>query len=158
MLYPILKRRKMPRSQKVLTTILIIIIGLLAVGAGFFYSENTSLKKQIQLGTANQNVSNIIPQVEPSTSITTPSDIINNNTTSPAIQISATPSPTPTTTTTSKPVAGSAGTYTVKTGDTMSTIANGLGVNWLDLAKANGLDANTANKIKIGQVLTVPKK
>lgn len=55
--------------------------------------------------------------------------------------VTATPTPT-------------AGTYTVKAGDTLSAIGRTLGVDWTDLAAANGIKSPYV--INIGQVLKVP--
>lgn len=52
----------------------------------------------------------------------------------------------------SQPVTSS--TYTVQSGDCLSTIGQNLGVNWLDIANANGLGAPYT--IYPGQVLTIP--
>lgn len=49
-----------------------------------------------------------------------------------------------------------AGTYMVKSGDTLWSIAEnsfGSGYNWVDIKKANNL---TSDKIEIGQKLTIP--
>ena len=53
-------------------------------------------------------------------------------------------------------LAGSAGTYTVRWGDTLGGIARQLGVSVQDLVTANGL--RDANRIREGQVLTVPAR
>src|SRR5688572_13744193 len=52
--------------------------------------------------------------------------------------------------------AGSAGTYTVRWGDTLGGIARQLGVSVQDLVTANGL--RDANRIREGQVLAVPAR
>jgi len=148
-------------GQKTLTTILIIVIGVLAIGSGFLFGENNNLKKQVSSGAANQTldvsdktVTNPIEVKTPTVSTGTETNAIKTDT---STKTTTTPSVT-TTSSTVKPTAGMAGTYTVKSGDTLFSIALELDVNWLDLAKANGLDEKTANKIKIGQVLTVPKQ
>lgn len=143
----------MSRGTKVLTTILIVVIGVLAGFSGYLFAKNTSLQGQLKNGTSTSAASGSILS-SPTPTIATPTP--DSSIATPAPSVSATPAPT--TSVTPKPIVGAAGTYTVKSGDTMYSIALGLGVNWLDLAKANGLDATTANKIKIGQVLTVPKK
>lgn len=53
-------------------------------------------------------------------------------------------------------ILGNAGTYTVRSGDTLSRIARTLGVTQGALADAN--DIKDHNKIRIGQVLKVPDK
>ncbi|MFF0009574.1 peptidoglycan-binding protein [Streptomyces tibetensis] len=56
----------------------------------------------------------------------------------------------------STPTPPSAGSYTVKDGDTLSSIGRALGVDWKILAAANDLDAPYA--IRPGQKLLVPGK
>ena len=57
----------------------------------------------------------------------------------------------------SVPVAATAGgTYTVKAGDTVGKIANAHGVSLSAMLKANGLDLNSAKKIRPGRKLTIP--
>jgi LysM repeat protein len=46
--------------------------------------------------------------------------------------------------------------YTVKTGDTLKSIAQAYGLKWRDLADANNL--NYPYKIKVGQKLCIPSK
>ena len=161
----------MSKGQRILNIILIIMIAILATGTGFFYSKSTALESQIKgSGTSSTGSSQAAAASTDSAtdpSLNTPLDSLDSTlspTPTPTTSTKATTTavvkttPKPSTTPTPKLTAGTAGTYTVKSGDTMSTIASGLGVNWLDLAKANGLDASTANTIKIGQVLKVPTK
>ncbi len=58
------------------------------------------------------------------------------------------------------PTASSASTgstkYTVKSGDSLATIAAKFGITWQELAAANGLTSST--RLKIGQVLVIPGK
>jgi len=152
----------MNRGFKVLTTVLIIAIGVLAASSGYLYAKTTVLEKK--LSSAAQPETQPEPAVIatiPSTPIKT-TDKIDTGTpaevvATPTTTTPTTPVATTTTTTTPAPKSGTPGTYTVVSGDTMYSIALKLKINWLDLAKANGLDENTANKIKIGQVLTLPK-
>lgn len=149
----------MTRGTKILTTVLILVIGALSALSGILFARNTNLQGQLKTDSI----------AEPSIT-STPTPVVSPigtgstaETVTPTPTTTATPTPTtstsvPTTTISPKPVAGTPGTYTVKAGDTMFSIASGLSINWLDLAKANGMDENTANKIKIGQVLTIPKK
>ena len=78
----------------------------------------------------------------------------------PAVVATASPSPTATPTPTPSPSPTPAPTpapktYKVKSGDTLSRIARRYGVTIGALREANGL---TSDKIKVGQVLTIPPK
>ena len=55
------------------------------------------------------------------------------------------------------PVAGGSRTYVVKKGDILSRIAYKHGVSTRALAACNNLTGKAANKIRIGQVLTIPE-
>lgn len=56
-----------------------------------------------------------------------------------------------------KPAAGGVVDYTIKAGDMISKIATAHGCKATDIYKLNpGLDASTASKIKVGQVIKVP--
>ncbi len=56
-----------------------------------------------------------------------------------------------------KPAAGGVIDYTIKAGDMISKIASAHGCKTTDIYKLNpGLDASTASKIKVGQVIKVP--
>lgn len=68
-----------------------------------------------------------------------------------------TPTPVPTETPTSPPTATpipGRTTYKVKSGDTLSSIADQFGISWQDLASANGL--NSRSTLRVGQELIVP--
>jgi LysM repeat protein len=65
----------------------------------------------------------------------------------------ATPTETPTSIPTNTPVPGRT-TYTVKSGDTLSSIAAKYGIAWQDLAAANGM--NSKSTLRVGQELIVP--
>lgn len=68
-----------------------------------------------------------------------------------------TPTPVPTETPTSPPTATPVPgrtTYKVKSGDTLSSIAEQFGISWQDLASANGL--NSRSTLRVGQELIVP--
>ncbi len=158
----------MNKSVKTLFTVMIIVIGLLAVTSGFFIAKTVSLEKN-----ANNSVA---PVVSP-TNAPTDSVDLSGLAASPSVSASVSPAPSvsasaipkvsvspkasvlPKVTATPTPTSVATGTkYVVKSGDTMSTIAAQYKVSWLNLAKANGLDATTANNIKIGQILTIPSK
>ena len=64
------------------------------------------------------------------------------------------PAKTPKPTTGSGGTAGTAGTYQVRSGDTLSGIAAKNGTTWQVLARLNGLD--DPRKLKVGQVLELP--
>jgi lysozyme len=170
----------MAKGSKILTSILVIIIGLLAVSTGYFYAQNSSLKKQTQSVTTTPEVptptitdttavqSGTTAQVSGDSATDTAQTGITGTTTTvttttqPSVSVSATsttPATTGTTTTTVTPLkSGAAGTYTVKSGDSISGIATSLGVSMSSLISANGMTDTTANNIKIGQVLKVPQK
>lgn len=61
-----------------------------------------------------------------------------------------TPEPTPT----PVPTPNIGSTYTVKSGDCLSTIGSKIGVNWKDIASVNGI--NSPYIIYVGQVLKIP--
>lgn len=153
----------MNRGFKVLTTILIIVIGVLAVSSGFLYAKTTLLQKQLS-GDIDVNKENdsIVAKTPIKTDILSQDkdvEVSPQETNIPITTTSVAPSvtPTPKSTPTIALKSGTAGTYTVASGDTMYSIGLKLKINWLDLAKANGLDEATANKIKVGQVLVLPK-
>jgi len=54
--------------------------------------------------------------------------------------------------------AGSGGKYKVKSGDSLSMIAKDKGTTLAALLEANGIELKDANKLKIGQPLTIPAK
>ena len=137
----------MTKGQRILNIILIVVIGALAAASGFFYAKTVTLQKQVQASAGEATAT-------PSTDLAPITDLP----VTPSASISPAPTPSASVIPSAKLTPGTTGTYTVKAGDSMSSIASGLGVNWLTLAQANGLDATTANKIKIGQVLKVPAK
>ena len=152
----------MTRGTKILTTVLILVIGALSALSGILFARNTNLEGQLKTDSIAEPsiVSTPTPEVSPigtGSTVETPTPTPTPTPASTSTPTTST-SATSATTTSPKPVAGTPGTYTVKAGDTMFSIASGLSIGWLDLAKANGMDENTANKIKIGQVLVVPKK
>lgn len=153
----------MNKGFKVLTTVLILVIGILSITSGFFFAKSSGLEKQLKGDVTVLDENSTSKTSNPlKTDISTTDSTIVTPSPSPSITPSVSPSATPKTTvsptptTTVTPKSGASGTYTVVSGDTMYSIALKLKINWLDLAKANGLDETTANKIKIGQVLTLP--
>lgn len=89
--------------------------------------------------------------------IQTPPEVKEEPATTPATTQPATPAPT----TEKKPAStesnsGRETTYTVKEGDTMSSIANDNGMSSQELATYNGI--TDVNSLHIGQVLKIPAK
>ena len=70
----------------------------------------------------------------------------------PAAPIVRTSPPAPT------PKRATKGSYTVVTGDTISSIAKRHGISTAALIQANGLTKKTADKLSIGQTLNIPSK
>lgn len=139
------------RGSKVLITFLIITIGILATSTGYLFAKNSSLQKNLDTGTTKNTTNEdtdikIIPSVSVAPSAT------------PSATTTASPTPTPSATATKTPTATTGEKYTVKAGDTMYSIALKYNLNWIKLAEANGLTEQTANNIKIGQVLVIPSK
>lgn len=145
------------RGSKILITFLIVVIGLLAISTGYLYAKNVNLQKGVEVDTADSRLEDSDGEdtidLSPSTSV------------SPSAAISSTPSavsPSPTPTSSATPTKTTTATtgekYTVKSGDTMYSIALKYNINWITLAEANGLTEETANNIKIGQVLVIPAK
>lgn len=66
-----------------------------------------------------------------------------------------TPAPAPTTPTPTPAPAATPETYTVKEGDSLSSIANGFGLTSKQVADYNGI--TDPNSLQIGQVIKIPK-
>jgi len=144
------------RGSKVLVTFLIVIIGILAISTGYLFAKNSSLQKTSNSQDASQD--DIVKPTATKSVEATP-------TVTASVTATSTPTPTSTKTTTATPTPTSTKTtavtgekYTVKAGDTMYSIALKYNVNWIKLAEANGLTEQTANNIKVGQVLVIPSK
>lgn len=133
----------MGRGVKVLIVVLIILVGALAGASGFFYAKSVSLEKksggQAPTTKNNDNSTN---------STTTPSSNQTSSTSTSSVTQPAAAGNRP---------SAPADTYTVGSGDTLSIIGSKVDVSWITLADANGLSTEDANKIKVGQVLIVPK-
>lgn len=71
------------------------------------------------------------------------------------VKLVITPVPTPTATQAAQPTAAPV-TYTVKTGDTLSGIADLFGVTVDDIVRSNNIA--DANSLQIGQALTIPQR
>lgn len=140
----------MTRGIKVLVTILIVLVGVLAGGGGFFFAKSLSLEKKLA-----SDGSDITPVTKDKTT--------DNSTKNPTTDLTITPTTPATNSSVTAPAAignrpsAPTDTYTVAAGDTMSIIGGKVDLNWITLAEANGLSTDDANKIKIGQVLLVPK-
>lgn len=138
----------MTRGLKILLVVLIVLVGVLAVTVGFFYAKNMALEKKVgsDSSTLSPSTKNTDADEEATTATTT-----------------AAPNPSASTSSVTEPaVAGDrpsapTDTYTVAAGDTLSIIGSKLDISWPTLAEANGLSEEDANKIKVGQVLIVPK-
>lgn len=136
----------MTRGIKALVIILIVLVGVLASGTGFFYAKSVSLENKAKTDTASPTLTDASYKASDTT--TTP-----GSTTTPTTSTSTITAPAAIGNRPSAPT----DTYTVATGDTMSVIGGKLDISWITLADANGLTTDDANKIKIGQVLIVPK-
>ena len=108
-----------------------IVIGLVAAGLTWYYSR-PELTDQKTKAEKIENAPNV--KEEPQLKNTTPA---------PAA-------------TTPAPAATSATTYTVQSGDTMSSIANANGLTSKQVADYNGI--TDVDSLKIGQVLKIPPK
>jgi|GEM_PF-815506 len=136
----------MTNGLKVLIITLIVIIGLLASTSGYFYAKSLNLENQTKDTTAN---------TAPSEGTVSDTSTATTDTATPAGS-TASASITQASSSGNRPSAPT-DTYTVTSGDTMSIIGGKLDISWLTLAEANGLTTDDANKIKVGQVLIVPK-
>lgn len=135
----------MTRGVKVLVVILIILVGILASASGFFYAKSVSLEK------SNPNDSGAVSSTNGASDTT--KDTTTTEIPATATATSAVTQPAAIGNRPSAPT----DTRTVAAGETMSVIAADLDMSWIDLAEANGLTTDDANKIKVGQVLIVPK-
>lgn len=136
----------MTRGLKILLVVLIVLVGVLAGAAGFFYAKSVTLEKKLGSDTSTLSPSTKDTSTDESTT-TTPSATTPSTSTSSVAQPAATGN---------RPSAPT-DTYTVLAGDTLSIVGSKLDISWLTLAEANGLSEEDANKIKVGQVLIVPK-
>lgn len=136
----------MTKGIKILLVVLIILVGVLAGASGFLYAKNISLEKKLSSDTTTLSTSTkpTSPDEEASTETTTSSGTTASSAvTEPAASDNRPSAPTD--------------THTVTAGETLSIIAGELDINWVTLAEANGLSEEDANKIKVGQVLIIPK-
>ncbi len=72
----------------------------------------------------------------------------------PQITVDAAPAPEPVVEAAAPAQPPPSTTYTVKSGEHLSQIANRFGVSWVDIANANGI--SNADQIYAGQTLTIP--
>lgn len=124
----------MSRGHKVLFTILIVLIGLLAASSGFLFSKNRSLQKSSTSKTATPATSatktvDDSKETAATSSVTEPAPL-NNRPSSPS------------------------DTVKVEQGATLFSIGQDVGVSWIILATVNGINADD---IKAGQSIIVPK-
>ena len=135
----------MAKGYKVLFTLLIILAGLLAVSSGFFYAKN-------------RNLENILSDESVKTDDTPKTETTGLNSTTPATEPKTATTTPPTATTapvvTGNKPSGPTDTVVVGMGETLFQIGQKVGVSWVVIAEANGIDAD---KIQAGQTLIVPK-
>jgi len=138
----------MTRGVKTLITILIILVGLLAVAAGFFFAKSISLQKELIGNNSNKTATATKTSDTNEKAEASEEEDKNTNTTPSSVTAASSSDERP---------SAPADTYTVKAGDTMFSIGQDLDVNWTVIAAANGLSEADANKIKVGDVLLIPK-
>ena len=126
-----------PFSAVVLYAVLLGLLFMLFAFRGMI--ATVFIKPQGIINPANETVTNTTPTTDTQTS---------TDTTTPAAPISDN------STTSSATTLQSTGTYTVKTGDTLSSIAAALDISWQKIADLNHLTAPYA--LKVGQVLQLP--
>ncbi len=131
----------MNKQFKILFVILLVVIGLLATSTGFFYAKTLSLKKSTKdtTSTSEDTTKKITDTAE------TKTDTASTSTTTSQV---TTPAPLG-----SRPSSPS-DTVTVKSGETLFSIGQDIGVSWTVISEANGI---TDEKIKVGQTLIIPK-
>ncbi len=132
----------MNRSTKVFITVLIIVLGILASSTGFFYA------KVLKFGQQDKTVSTTSPAESNEESGETSLASENTSTATSAVTEVSSASNRPSTPT---------DTHKVAAGESMSSIGSEFDLNWITLAEANGLSSDDADKIKVGQVLIIPK-
>ena len=115
---------------------LLVIVGILAGMAGFFLAKTMSLEKNSM---ANSNTT------KNTASTTTANTNINTNTAASSVTTPAALGNRP-----SSP----SDTVVVAAGETLSVVAEKVGVSWMKIAEANGIEAD---KIQAGQTLIIPK-
>lgn len=132
----------MNRGLKFVIFLVIFLAVIFATSSGFFYAKNISLEKEINTknisqNTKDKNIENL-----------SQNSVANSNVTTPV-----TTTPVETTSLDSRP-SSPTDTVVVEQGETLFAIGQKTGVPWIQIAEANGIDAD---KIKIGQTLIIPK-
>jgi len=118
---------------------LLVIIGLLAGVAGFYFAKTISLGK-------NQTVNSNLNKNTASTTISVNTNVnANTNATASVVTQPAALGNRP-----SSP----SDTIVVASGETLSAVGTRVGVGWMKIAEANGIEAD---KIQAGQTLIIPK-
>lgn len=123
---------------------LLVIIGILAGVGGFYFAKTMDLDKYLEKNkVANSNTT------KNTASITTANTNVNTNINSNT-NISSVTAPAALGNRPSSP----SDTVVVAQGEILSQIAEKVGVSWMKIAEANGIEAD---KIKAGQTLIIPK-
>lgn len=118
---------------------LLVIIGILAGVGGFYFAKTSNLEKN---RTANSNT------IKNTASVSTTTNANVNANTNTAVSTVTQPAALG-----NRPSSPS-DTVVVAQGEILSQIAEKVGVSWMKIAEANGVEAD---KIKAGQTLIIPK-
>lgn len=146
----------MNKGNKVVFIILLSMIGLLAASTGILLAMNfsnpkTSCTDVSQVNKPAADTSAVLADKD-DTAVTTPT----TQTATPA-----TSSETPSAVTEAAPLgdrpSSPTDSHTVASGETLFQIASKYSLTWIQIADANGISEADANKIKVGQVLIIPK-
>lgn len=135
----------MTKGLKALFATLIFIIGVLALSTGFLYAK---IAQNNDSASDDQIVKTETKKAAPVTNsspVTTP---VNQETSTNTNQ------PVAATAINDKPF-GPIDTYKIVSGDTLSIVAEKVGLSWQTLAKVNGI--TNPDSLKIGQILALPK-
>ena len=136
----------MSKAIKVLLGILIFVCTILATSTGFFYAKSSSLQKKV-----NESPKTTDELAASSESVV--SETTKKNKTEEAVETTDTTSTVSASSSDSRPSSPS-DTVVVGDGETLFEIGQKVGVSYLLIAEASGIDAD---KIAVGQTLIVPK-
>ena len=134
----------MTKSIKILFTVLLVIIGLLAITSGYFLAKDLSLDQNKSTASSSDTKTEDTPTDKTS------------DATKPAATTTP-PAPATTTTAAGDRPSSPTDTYTVVKDDTLFIIGQKVGMSWTQITGANGIAEADADKIKIGQILVIPK-